>query len=119
MEYVLTGFNQDKNVRRFVFEGIGDDRRLTEFTVVVDISLIRRYAISLQELPLLCLRLLEEQAAVGQAQQLTFTEADMVGYANRRTAAQLAVEERKMHRKPPSHRGGAAWRSPRQVPPES
>ena len=117
MEYVLTGFSQDKNVRRFAFEGVGDDRRRTEFAVVVDISLIRKYAISLQELPLLCLHLLQGQAAAGRAQQLTFTEADMVAHADRRTAALLAVGERKRHRKPPSHRLGTTWRSPRPVPP--
>jgi hypothetical protein len=117
MEYVLTGFSQDKNIRWFAFDGISDERRRLKFMVGVDISLIRKYAISLQELPLLCLHLLEGQAAAGRAQQLTFTEADMAAYADRRTAAQLALEERKMHRKPPSNRVGVAWRSQRPVPP--
>jgi hypothetical protein len=77
--------------------------------VGVDIPLIRKYAISLQELPSLCLHLfLEGQTAAGRAQQLTFTEAAMAAYADRRTAAQLALEERKMHRNPPPRGSGMA-----------
>jgi hypothetical protein len=114
MEYVLTGFNQDKNIRRFAFDGIGDDRRRTMFTVGVDISLIRKYEISLQELPLLCRHLLQGQTGGAEETHiLTFTEANMVDHANRRAAAQHAAEQRKVHRKPPSTRLGEAWRSPR------
>jgi len=113
MEYVLTGFNQDKNIRRFAFDGISDDRRRTAFTVGVDISLIRKYEISLQELPLLCRHLLQGQTDGEQARMLMFSEADMVDHANRRAAAQHAAEQRKVHRKPPSNRLGEAWRSPR------
>ena len=110
MEYVLTGFKQDENIRLFAFDGIDNVRARTRFTVGVDISLIRKYAISLQELPLLCRHLLEGHAETGPDRKLTFTEADMVGFADRRAAAQQAAEERKVHRKPPSHRVGEAWR---------
>jgi hypothetical protein len=110
MEYVLTGFKQDENIRLFAFDGIDGVRTRARFTVGVDISLIRKYAISLQELPLLCRHLLEGQAAAGPDRKFTFTEADMVGFADRRAAAQQAAEERRAHRKPPSHRVGEAWR---------
>ena len=111
MEYVLTGFEQNQNIRLFAFDGIDDVYVRTRFTVGVDISLIRKYAISLQELPLLCRDLLEGQAAASPDRKFTYSEADMVGFTNRRAAAQqAAAEERKVHRKPPSSRVSEAWR---------
>jgi hypothetical protein len=110
IEYVLTGFKQELDIRRFAFVGIDGDRTRTKFTVAVDISLIRKYAISLQELPLLCRHLLEVQAAAAPGRALTFTEADMIGHADRRAAAELAAEQRKVHRKFPSNHAGEAWR---------
>jgi len=112
MEFVLTGFRQDKNIRRYAFQGIAADRKRTEFTVGVDLGLIRKYQIPLQELPLLCRHFLTGHAEGGQTQTLTFTEEDMLGYANRRAAARDAAElKRKAHRRPPSSRTGQAWRS--------
>jgi hypothetical protein len=111
MEYVLTGFKQNLNIRLFAFDGLSDDRsNRTRFTVGVDISLIRKYDISLQELPLLCRHLLEEQTTTGTGRTLTFTEAHMVGHADRRAADQQALEQRRVHRKAPSNRVGEAWR---------
>lgn len=110
IEYVLTGFNQEHNIRRFAFDGIDGDRTRTKFTVAVDVSLIRKYAISIQELPLLCRHLLEVQAAATPNRTITFTEADMIGHADRRAAAELAAEQRKIHRKFPTNRAGETWR---------
>lgn len=100
MEYVLTGFSQDKNIRLFAFDGIDQNHCRTPLTVGVDISLIRKYAISLQDLPLLVRRFLDEQAVSGPLETLTVTEAEMAAHAGRRIAAQQAAEERKTHRKP-------------------
>jgi len=112
MEFVLTGFRQDNNIRRYAFQGIAADRKRTEFTVGVDLSLVRKYQIPLQELPLLCCHFLTGRAGAEQTQALTFTEEDMLGYANRRAAAQNAAElKRKAYRRPPSSRIGQAWRS--------
>ena len=112
MEFVLTGFRQDKNIRRYAFQGIASDRKRTEFIVGVDLSLIGKYHIPLQELPLLCCRFLTGHAEDGRNHTLTFGEEDMVGYANRRAEAQdAAALKRKAHRRPPSSRAGQAWRS--------
>src|SRR5579872_6382895 len=112
MQYVLTGFNHDSNIRQFAFDGIGSSRTRTRFNVCVDLSLIRKYEFSLQELPLLCRHLLEEQPDDSQARALTFSEQDMLGHANRRAAALHAALERRGHRKHPTG-GGQSWRSPR------
>src|ERR1051325_5859262 len=110
MEYVLTGFKQDQNIRLFAFDGIDGVRARIKFAVGVDVSVIAKYAISLQELPLLCRQLLQEQASAGPHRRLTFTEADMAGVADRRAAVQYKLQQQKLHRKFPSgRRSGAAW----------
>ena len=38
MEFVLTGFRQDANVRRFAFQRVAGDHSRTEFTVSADMS---------------------------------------------------------------------------------
>lgn len=118
MEYVLTGFQQDRNIRQYAFDGIGADRRRMKFTVGVDLGLIRKYEISVQELPLLCRHYLEVHAEDGQAPTLMYTEEEMIVHAGRRTAAQHAADEKKAHRRHPTG-GGQAWRSPRTTQPAS
>jgi len=117
MRYVLTGVNQSQNTRLFAFDRVGDDRTRTEFTVGVDISLIRTYAISLQELPLLCRRFLEERVKPTQTSALT--EAEMAEYARRRAAAAGEERKPKRHRRPSSNRVGWAWRNLGPSPPPS
>lgn len=100
MDYVLTSVHHESNVRKFSFDGIDADRGRTSFTVCVDLGVIRKYEIPLQELPLLCRYLLEGQAFDAQTRVVTFTEADMQGHADRRAAAKrAAVERRGGHRK--------------------
>ena len=55
MRFLLTGFSQTANVRRYTFQGVTPDQTRQEVTIGVDLNLIRQYGISLQELPLLCL----------------------------------------------------------------
>src|SRR5437867_549711 len=116
MEYVLTGFHQaTSSIRQYAFQRIAADRTRTEFTVGVDLDLVRKYQISLQELPLLCRHFLEGQPPAEEAEAvhtLTFPEEDMLGYANRRAAEQSEAKKKKAHRMPPSN-GGEAWRSPK------
>ena len=53
MDFVLTGFRQDANVRHFAFQRVAGDHSRTEFTVSADMSLLVKHKIPLQELPLL------------------------------------------------------------------
>jgi len=118
MEFVLTGFRQDNNIRHYAFERIAADRTRTGFTVGVDLALVRKYRIPLQELPLLCCQLLKGQAEAGEARTLTFSEQQMLGYVAHREAAQHEAElKRKAHRRPSSARTGQAWRSVTATPP--
>jgi hypothetical protein len=117
MQFILTGFTQDREFRVFAFEGIAADRVRTPYTVRADLALSRTYGIRLQELPLMCRAILErreegtEQEPVPNA--LTFTEEAMRLHATSCTAARaLAAQKKKAPRRPTPETAGAAWRSP-------
>ena len=72
MDFVLTGFRQEANIRRFAFQRVAGDHSRTEFTVSADMSLLVKHKIPLQELPLLCRALLEDQQQTGPAKAVHF-----------------------------------------------
>jgi hypothetical protein len=110
-EFVFTGFRQESDIRRYTFQIIAEDRTQTKVTVGADLSLLRKHRIPLQELPLLCRRLLENSTG-GKAGTLMFTEKDMLGYVSERNAAEHVAElKRRAHRTPVSSRAGQAWRT--------
>jgi hypothetical protein len=109
MQFILTGFSQDMGFRIFAFEGIGQDRTRTAFTVRTDIALTRRYGIHLQELPLLCRELLDRHDEGEEKRSFTYTEADMRLHANDRAAArEAAAQKRKQPRRLATDHIGAA-----------
>jgi len=67
-------------MRRFVFERSGAPGVREKFTVEADTVMARRYRIAMQELPLLCRRLLDAPDADG-SRALVFTEAHMSTHA--------------------------------------
>jgi hypothetical protein len=82
MQFIFTGFTQDMGFRVFAFEGVGPDRIRTNHTVRADLALLLRYGIRMQELPLLCRRLLERRSDNGEDRgAVTFTEDEMRLYA--------------------------------------
>ena len=112
-DFTLIGFSQEGSIRHFAFQCRNDDRSHSDFTVDADTNLIRRYGISLQELPLLCRRLLEETLPVTPGSALTFAEDRMQRHANERQASERIAEEKKRPpRKPNSNNLGEAWRRP-------
>ncbi len=111
--FLLTGFSQAMGVRIFSFEGVAPDRTRAAFTVQTDLALSRSYGIRLQELPLLCLAILERSAEGDPERTFTYTEDDMRIHASDRAAArEAAAQRRKGPRKPPTENVGAAWRVP-------
>jgi hypothetical protein len=95
MEFVLAGFHQDANIRRYAFERIANDHTRTRFTVSADVTLLVKYRIPLQELPLLCRRLLEDGNESGPSMAVVFTESDMLGYVERRRAAKSEADRKR------------------------
>lgn len=110
MQYILIGFTHDIGFRVFAFEGVGEDRVRTEFRVRADLSLIRRYGIRVQELPILCRGILERRNEDEEKRTFTYTEADMRVNAELCAEQAAAAKTRKVPRRPPSENVGAAWR---------
>jgi len=61
---VFTGFRQDYSVRQYVFQSV--IQPYEKFTVGADLNLVRKHNIPLQELPLLCRRLLEAKDGISK-----------------------------------------------------
>jgi hypothetical protein len=88
MRFTSTGFRPDGGCRVFSYEGIDENRVRTQFTVRVDLALSRQHGIRLQELPLLCVTVLERRT--GDDRDLVFTEEAMARSVVDATAAQEA-----------------------------
>jgi hypothetical protein len=109
MKFVLAGFRQTENIRFYSFQGIGEDRRTrTEFRVGIDLTLLHKHGIPLQEAPLLCSLLLASRGADEQLRSsmfsecsLMFSEDDMLAHAERR-ARELAETHNDRKPKPSS-----------------
>ena len=118
LEFILTGFKQTQNVRHYQFQVIGADRTRRDVSVDADLDVMRKHGISIQEMPLLCRRLLEESEAAraldqshgavtvsetSTAEVLLFSSEDMAVHARGRAAAKLEQElKRKRPNRPPS-----------------
>ena len=111
LQFILTGFTQDMGFRVFAFERMGEGRVRTKFTVRADLSLIRRYDIRMQELPLLCRNLLERCNDV-ETCTVIFTEAEMSLHAQDCAAARQAAALKRKPRRPPLENAGTGWRTP-------
>jgi hypothetical protein len=113
MQFILTGFTQDREFRVFAFEGIAPNRVRTGFTVRADLALSRRYGIRQQELPLMCRAVLEAREEGNQENAMTFSEEAMRLHETNCIAARaLAAQKKKTFRRPVSETSGNAWRSP-------
>jgi hypothetical protein len=95
MRFVLTGFSHNTGSRVFAFEGIAADFTRITFSVSADVELSRRHGIRVQELPLICLRILEQHDTGEQERNLTFAEEDMRAYRDKCAAERDAAIRRK------------------------
>ena len=97
--FVFTGFRQDLGFRVFEFDCEGKAQTRTHHAVRADLTLVRKYGLHIQELPLLCRRLLDASEAPGTS--LTLPEADMMACAEKET-----VRARAKARKPWQRQSG-------------
>jgi len=110
MQYILTGFTHDVGFRVFAFEGVGEARERTSFSVRADLALVKKYGIRMQELPLLCRAILEQRDGTDATRAFTYTEAAMCLRADASAAEAAQKQKRKPPRRPPSENIGRAWR---------
>jgi hypothetical protein len=109
MTFTLSGFTEGNGHRRFAFQCVGGDGGRKTVIVRADVSLARKHEIRLQELPLICLRLLQNSGDDVIEELITLTEDQMIAV---QTIARSAAE--KKFRKPPrrpSAATGQAWRN--------
>ena len=109
MEFHFIRFDQTDGVRRFEFDCVGSDREHTQVIVRADLSLARKYDIRLQELPLLCRRLLAGLPLERLAPAVTLTESEM---RDVHAASRVAEETRKRKPGRVTSNTGQAWRTP-------
>ena len=83
MDYVLMDFQQEANVRHYAFQGTTEDDQRFNFVVNVDLDIVFKHRIPIQEIPLLCRRLLEQEPVSEQSRKLTFTEEHMRAHVKR------------------------------------
>ena len=98
MRFVLTSFAQNENVRQYRFQGIAPGGKRTDWNVAVDLSLLQKHGIPLQEAPLLCSQLLAAQAGQEQNAGLVISESDMLARAAQRAGERAEAQNK---RKPP------------------
>jgi hypothetical protein len=111
MLFTLAGVEQIENIRRYRFDAVNDDQSKQQFVVGVDLILIRKHRIPIQELPLLCQGVLEHGTKVTS---MMFTEGDMVKYVDARAAADAAAEslKKRLPRRKPGQKHGPEWSWP-------
>ena len=110
MTFLLSGFKEGSGSRCFSFDCVAADRSRTNVIVGADMALARKHAIRLQELPLLCVRLLESLGDEGLCGTLTLTEAHMLASQAETRLAAVKKTHRQSHATP--RNAGQAWRSP-------
>lgn len=106
-DFVLSGFHQQDGIRYYLFQRPDDGGAAIEFTVDADVTLLRKYGIVLQELPLLCRHLLEKQDVGSPVRAVTFSEDLMKEQADHRAAVKYAAQQKKKvyHRRSPNPLG--------------
>jgi len=97
-QFFLTGFAQAAGIRTYAFQGRIDASRI-DCTVEVDLALIPGYGIRIQELPLLCRELLQQQTQPDEISAVVFTEQRMRSHAEKLAAARQEAEDKKKQRK--------------------
>jgi hypothetical protein len=96
----LTGFIEKAGNRVFSFERVSADRSREHVTVSTDLALSRQYGIRLQELPLLCIALLEQASADSGVLEFALSEDVMRAHAGENSARQAALKARKYQPRP-------------------
>ena len=106
--FSFIGFRESESVRWYEF-GIVEKKDGGHWvSVEVNLKLALKHHIPLQELPLLCRRLLEGQAVIGSA---AYAEAEMLQYvADRETAAEARALKRPTRRRVGSKKVTEGWR---------
>lgn len=118
MNFLLTGFSSDLGCRVFAFQRIGENNSRTAFAVRADLASLKDFGIRIQELPLLCRRLLEDLDVAEKEHLLTFTREHMRLHAETCAAELSAARMRRTAHRRPFGKAQSAAASPAPQPEE-
>jgi hypothetical protein len=110
-QFLLTGFSQSAGIRIYAFEGRVDAQPIY-YTVAVDLALIPGYGIRIQDLPLLCRELLQQQWDRGEVSAFVFTEQNMRSHAEELALRRGEAEHRKKQPRQAGSANPGDWRTP-------
>lgn len=97
MNFRLIGFSHAGGLRLFKFRAVAEDNTQSVVTVSADLAGARTLGIQVQQLPLLCTRVLEH-AAAPYGPNLSLTASDMRAYAADMAAAAGQLAEKRAAR---------------------
>jgi hypothetical protein len=82
------GFTQTENVRSYRFDEVGGGRMVQRFVVTVDLALMLKHRIGVQEAPVLCMRKLAADLRTSpDVGRHELADGDLQSYASSRAAA--------------------------------
>ena len=93
-QFFLTGFSQAAGIRTYAFQ-CRMDATWNAYTVEVDLALIPGFGIRIQELPLLCRELLQQQSQPVEKSAVVLTEQRMRSHAERLAVARQEAEHKR------------------------
>jgi len=65
MHFVYEGFTHKGDIRSFAFNGIEESKVSTPFSIEIDLILLARYRVAMQDGPSFCLQMLTSASAAG------------------------------------------------------
>lgn len=100
--FVLSGFSHDFGFRVFAFDCLENGKVRTRHTVRADLMLVRKHGIHVQDLPLLCRKVLDDCEERDRAGSMTLTETEMMACAEREAARTRSSKRRPPWRRDPA-----------------
>ena len=91
MQLRYMGFDQEKNIREYLFDGVAAGETAKHFVVSADLALFAKYHVGLQEGPALCLKRLSADLETLQQLPHELTSDDLAAHV----LAQAAAAEQK------------------------
>ena len=115
MKLLYTGFaHKTTGIREYMFQGLIADGTRKGLLVTTDVALLTKHHIQIQEVPMMCLRLLESTAeAQPQLALFILTEADMLAHIRAKAAVKEQAISKKMKRSPSVENPEALGLTPR------
>jgi hypothetical protein len=110
MNFVYQGFTHKGNIRSFTFQGRDENKFETSFSIHVNLLLLSRYRLAMQDAPAFCLQMLTSAYAsspgkLEQFKQYQLIDEDLLPLVldreKRATQKALKAPPRRFGRKPP------------------